>query len=60
MNFPQRIRTGSEVQTKYLASLSDKVTKKDVLEVFVALNQNGRPIEEAVLNHAKKLLDDIR
>lgn len=43
-----------------LASLSDKVTKKDVLEVFVALNQNGRPIEEAVLNHAKKLLDDIR
>lgn len=43
-----------------LASLSDKVTKKEVLEVFVALNQNGRPIEEAVLNHAKKLLDDIR
>lgn len=37
-----------------------KVTKKEVLEVFVALNQNGRPIEEAVLNHAKKLLDDIR
>lgn len=43
-----------------LASLSDKVTKKEVLEVFVALNQNGRQIEEAVLNHAKKLLDDIR
>lgn len=41
-------------------ALGLKVTKKEVLEVFVALNQNGRPIEEAVLNHAKKLLDDIR
>ena len=45
---------------KCLVDFIDKVTKKEVLEVFVALNQNGRPIEEAVLNHAKKLLDGIR
>ena len=39
-----------------VAELPESTTRKEILEVFLALNQNGHPVEESVLDHAKELL----
>lgn len=43
--------------TVSVATLSESTSKKEVLEVFLALNESGRPVDPSVMEHAKELLE---
>lgn len=39
-----------------VAELDQNTTRAEVLEVFLALNEGGKPVAKEVLDHARELL----
>ena len=41
-----------------VAELDQNATRAEVLEVFLALNEGGKPVAKEVLDHARELLNE--
>ncbi len=41
-----------------VAEIDQNVTRTEVLEIFLALNQGGKPVAKEVLDHARELLKE--
>lgn len=41
-----------------VAELDQNATRAEVLEVFLALNEGGKPVAKDVLDHARELLNE--
>ena len=41
-----------------IAEIDQNVTRTEVLEIFLALNQGGKPVAKEVLDHARELLNE--
>lgn len=41
-----------------VAEIDQSVTRAEVLEIFLAMNEGGKPVAKEVLDHARKLLNE--
>lgn len=39
-----------------VAEINQNATRSEVLEVFLALNEGGKPVAKEILDHARELL----
>lgn len=57
-DLPQEDKNWLKSAMTSVLELPESTTEKEVLEVFVAINQNGKPVDDAVIKHAKELLQE--
>ena len=41
-----------------VAEIDQSVTRAEVLEIFLAMNEGGKPVAKEVLDHARELLNE--
>lgn len=41
-----------------VAEIDQSVTRAEVLEIFLAMNEGGKPVAKEVLAHARELLNE--
>lgn len=57
-HFAKRNSALSRLPSIGVAEIDQSVTRAEVLEIFLAMNEGGKPVAKEVLDHARELLNE--